>query len=155
MLNISKGFKRHCYYYFRSKIKYNCLWIPNTVATYWKENYKENLNKVSDIVMSQFSFFPPVFGCPTAYGVSRPGSDLSINSKPQLQQHWILNSLCWAGEGTCVPAVPRHHWSHCATARTPVFYFKVLISREKAEKTLEKRLNMENVSSSTFQNHNR
>ena len=56
---------------------------------------------------------------PTAYGVPGPG----IRSKPQLQpvlqlwEHRILNPLGWARDQTCIPVLPRHCQSHCATAR--------------------------------------
>ena len=67
------------------------------------------------------------FGCPVAYGVPRPG----ISSKPQfwpnlqLWQRQTLNLLCRAGDQTCVPALPRHHRSHCATTGTPIYDFIV------------------------------
>lgn len=71
-----------------------------------------------------YFFFPlpsPLFWLPMAYGVPGP----KIRSEPQLQpkpQPWwrrILNPLCRAGDGACVPVLPRHHQSHCATAGTP------------------------------------
>ena len=30
-----------------------------------------------------------------------------------------LNPLSWAGDPTCIPALPRHHWFRCATAGIP------------------------------------
>ena len=64
------------------------------------------------------------FGCLAAYGVSRPGirSKLQVQPKPQLQQCQILNPLCRAGDQTCVPALPRCHWSR-NTPGTPSLYF--------------------------------
>lgn len=41
--------------------------------------------------------------------------------KPQLWQHRIVNPLCRAGNRTCAPALPRYHWPHCATARSPLY----------------------------------
>ena len=38
--------------------------------------------------------------------------------KLQLQQYQILNPLCWGGDPTLVSVLPRHCWSHCATAGT-------------------------------------
>ena len=63
-----------------------------------------------------FHFWPP-------YGIW--SSRATIRSKPQsrselqLQEPHILNLLCWAGDWIWVPALPRHHQSHCATAGTP------------------------------------
>ena len=59
-----------------------------------------------------------VFACfdhPEAYGVPKSG----IRFKLQLQQHWIRNPLCWAGDGTCILVLHRHHQSCCAIAVTP------------------------------------
>ena len=69
--------------------------------------------KYFPFVLFFFFFF---FGCPRAYGVSRPG----IRSKPQLQpKQWlrqclVLNPLCWARDWTCV--LPRHYYCSCCTA---------------------------------------
>ena len=52
--------------------------------------------------------------CPAACGVPGPG-----RSKPQLQQCWILNPLCWARDWTFIPVLQTHHWACCATAGTP------------------------------------
>ena len=70
-----------------------------------------------------FSFFLNFFGLPVAHRAPRPG----IRPKPQLwtklqlQQCWILKSLCQAGDQTQVSALPRCYWSHCTTAGTPVY----------------------------------
>ena len=66
-----------------------------------------------------FLFF--IFGCPTPYGVPRPGirSKLQTQPKPQLRQCRILNPLCRAGDRTYVPVLPRCRQSLCATARAP------------------------------------
>ena len=58
-----------------------------------------------------------------AFGVPGPGarSELQLWPELQLQQHQILNPLCQARDGTCVPVLPRRHRSHCTTAGTPVF----------------------------------
>ena len=37
---------------------------------------------------------------------------------PQLN----FNPLCWAKDPACVPALPRHCWSHCATVETQIFF---------------------------------
>ena len=62
-----------------------------------------------------FSFF---FCHPMTHGVPAPAiwSELQL---PQLWEHWILNPLCRAWDPTCIPALPRHHQSHCATVGTP------------------------------------
>ena len=64
------------------------------------------------------SFFFPFFffGLPMAYGVTRPGIRSKLQLQPKLQP--ILNLLCWAGDWTSVPGLPRCCWSHCATAVT-------------------------------------
>ena len=40
-----------------------------------------------------------IFGCPTAYGVPRPGmrTELQLPPKLQLQQYWNFNPLCQPG----------------------------------------------------------
>ena len=51
-----------------------------------------------------FSHLPPLFfGCPEAYGIPGTGirSELLLPPTLQLQQCWILNPLCWAGDRTC------------------------------------------------------
>ena len=57
------------------------------------------------------SFFFFFFRCPMAYGVPRQGIrfEPQLQPKPQLQQHWILNPLCWARDRACIPVFPRHH----------------------------------------------
>ena len=47
--------------------------------------------------------------------------------KPQLWQHWILSSLCWARNQTCVPLLPRCGQSHCATVGTLGCSFLMLL----------------------------
>ena len=68
---------------------------------------------------SQWSFvlFFSFFGCPMAYGVSRPGIRFELQLW-QLWQRWILNPLCQVRDRTCVPVLPRHK-SCCATVGTP------------------------------------
>ena len=46
-------------------------------------------------------------------------SQLQLPPMLQLWQCWIFNPLCPAGDRTCVPALQRHHGSHCTTAGTP------------------------------------
>lgn len=60
------------------------------------------------------------FGCPAAYGASRPGIGFEpqFRPKPQLRQHRILNLLCQAGNWTCNPSLPRGCQSRCATVGT-------------------------------------
>ena len=62
-----------------------------------------------------------LFGLPVAYGVPGPGirSEPHLRPKLQLQQRWILNPLCWAGDPTCIPALLRCCQSRCATEGTP------------------------------------
>ena len=57
-----------------------------------------------------------------AYKVPRPGirSKLQFSPKPQLQQCQIFNPLCQARDQPCIPVLPRHCWSHCATMGTPI-----------------------------------
>lgn len=71
-------------------------------------------------ISNTFFFFFSFFGRPAAYGVARPGirSKPRLQPKPQVQQSLILNPLCWAGDQTCVPALPRCRQSHCATVGT-------------------------------------
>lgn len=61
-----------------------------------------------------FIFF--FFGHPMTYGVPGPGTrfELQLWPKPQLLQLWIFNQLCWDGDWTHFPEVPRCHLSHCA-----------------------------------------
>ena len=66
-------------------------------------------------------FFFFLFGCPSAYGIPQVPA---IRSKRQRWQCWFLNPLCWAGDRTHIPVLPRRHQSHCTTAGTPlVCYF--------------------------------
>ena len=60
-----------------------------------------------------FCFF--IFGHPEAHGVPGTGirSKQQLRPKPQLWRRQILNPLCWAGDQTCVPVLPRHHCSRC------------------------------------------
>ena len=51
-------------------------------------------------------------------------SELQLRPKPQLWQCWILNPLSLARDWTCVPALPRHSQSCCATAGTPIFFIE-------------------------------
>ena len=64
---------------------------------------------------SQIRIFIPFcfFSCPKVYGVPGSGirSKLELWPMPQLQQCWILNPLCWARDGTCIPALQRCCWS--------------------------------------------
>ena len=55
----------------------------------------------------------------------KPGirSELQLQTKLQLWQGQILNSLCQVGDQTCIPTVPRCCRSHCDTAGTPDLYF--------------------------------
>ena len=54
-----------------------------------------------------------------AYGPPRPGirTKLQLWFKLQLCQCQILNPLCWAGNRTCIPALPKHLRSHCNHGR--------------------------------------
>ena len=63
-----------------------------------------------------------LFGCPTAYGIPRPGIRSGLQFWPilQLWQCQILNPLCWAGDWTHVPALQRCLRSHCDTVGTPI-----------------------------------
>ena len=73
--------------------------------------------------------------CPAAHGAPRPviRSKSQLWPKLQLQQHWIFNPLCRAGDPACVPVLPRCHWPHCAPARTPTNLFSIskLLSFQK------------------------
>lgn len=55
------------------------------------------------------------------YAIPQPWirSERQLQPKPQLRRRWILNLLCPAGDGTCVPALPRQRLSPCATLGTP------------------------------------
>ena len=57
------------------------------------------------------SFFFFLYACPTAaprhMEVLGQGSDLSRSCDHQVWQRWILNPLCQAGEGTCLPGLQR------------------------------------------------
>ena len=84
---------------------------------------------------TQFSL--SFFGHPRAYGIPRAGIGSKLQLRPELQlwQCRILNPLCQAGDGTCVPELPRCHRSHCTTAGTPTllliffFFFKFRVGR--------------------------
>ena len=69
------------------------------------------------------SFF--LYWLPQGIWSSWPGirSKLQLWPKPQLQQHWILNLLRWAGTWTCVSVLTRDWWSHCTTAGVPTYYY--------------------------------
>ena len=69
-----------------------------------------------------FLFFGFFFGRPATYGVPglRIRSQPQLQPKRQLQQQWIPNPLCRAGDRTFVPVLSRCCWSRCATAGTPV-----------------------------------
>ena len=45
---------------------------------------------------------------------------------------WILNPLCWAGDGTCVSVLQRCHQSCCTTAGSP-FTWNLKNSASKTE----------------------
>ena len=66
-----------------------------------------------------------------AYGVPGPGirSEPQSWPKSQLQQRLIPNSLFMAENQTCVPALLRHHQSHCATVWTVIFNAQVYICK--------------------------
>ena len=67
-----------------------------------------------------------IFGCPMAHGVARSGIRFELQLQPKLQRCWIPNSLCGAGDGTCVPVLPRCHQSCCTTAGTPGVVLRLL-----------------------------
>ena len=77
--------------------------------------------------MLSFSFLFFFFGCLTAHGVPRPGIRPEPRSWPRLhlQQHQILNPLCWAGDQTRIPGLPSCHQSWCTTVGTPCFPFQM------------------------------
>ena len=57
--------------------------------------------------------------------VAKPGirSELQLQPRLKLWQHWILNPLCRAWGQTFVPALPRCRQPHCATAGAPECQF--------------------------------
>ena len=63
-----------------------------------------------------FFFFLAFLAAPMAYGSSqvRVEFEPQLQPRPQLQQHQILNPLCWARDGTSASTK-----THCATAATP------------------------------------
>ena len=64
-----------------------------------------------------FLFWPP-----HSIWSSQARDQIQLQSGPtlKLQQYQILNPLCWAGDWTYNPVLPRGCWSHCATAGTLV-----------------------------------
>ena len=50
---------------------------------------------------------------------SQPRIPAPLGPKLQLWPCWILNSLCWIEDQTCIPEFPWYHGAHCATAETP------------------------------------
>ena len=66
-------------------------------------------------------FSSSLFVHPTSYEVpwARDQTQAIVSTKPQLWQCWILNPLCWAGDGICIPVLPRCRWFHCATVGIP------------------------------------
>ena len=60
-----------------------------------------DVNQELNSLILAFFFF---FHCPAVYGVPGPGirSELQLQPMLQLQQHLILNPLCWATDGTCI-----------------------------------------------------
>ena len=94
-------------------------WVPpGKIYTLKEHGLEDNLHW--EVGIAFFIFIFSFFGCPTAYGIPRRGirHELQLWFKPQLYQCWILNPLCWAGDWTCVPALPRRYWSLCATSGT-------------------------------------
>ena len=86
----------------------------------------------SDLLLIPSSFFFLSFLASLQH-IEFPGQ--GIRSEAQLQpklqqlwQHWILHSLCLAGDQTCIPALPRHCWSCCLHSRNSSFpTFKYLM----------------------------
>ena len=105
--------------------KNDILFSTPTVQLWHSENLTE---------MEYFFPSPRISATPrhVEYGVPRPGSrsELQPRTTLQLWQRWILNPLHQAGYRTCVPALQRHCWSHCVTARTPILchWYDVLIA---------------------------
>ena len=91
-----------------------------------KQTYSLDVTITSMIL---WLFFPPFFwgGHPTASGVAGLGirSKLQLWPMPQLQQCWILNPLCQAGDWACMPVLQRHCWSCCATTGNPWFVISI------------------------------
>ena len=79
---------------------------------------KTNKKLVNFIIQNKTRDF--FFGCPVAYRVCRPGISPELQLWPKLKpwQHWILNPLLEARDGTCMPGLPKHCWSLCATVGT-------------------------------------
>ena len=90
-------------------------------------NVLEDKSVASNIIDHKNPFFLFIFGHPSAYGVPGSGvrSEPQVQPKQQLWQRQILNPLCWAGDQTCIPALPRHRQSHCTTGGTPRIHFKL------------------------------
>ena len=80
-----------------------------------------SLVDISAQVFFVFLFFFSFLAAPLHMVFLGPGirSEPWLQPKPQLQQWWIFNPLCWVRDWTCVPSLPRGRWSHCATAGTP------------------------------------
>lgn len=67
-----------------------------------------------------------------AHRAPRPGIRFKLQVWPMPQlQYLILDSLCWARDWTCFPALQRCCWSPCAMAGTPkeVFFFFLMAKK--------------------------
>ena len=115
-------------------------WTWATAATYagsfnplcWAGNQATAVRFLTHCAMAAMLiwlyFFPLFLGHLKTYGVPGPGirSELQLRPKLQLQQCRILNPLCWAGDWTCVPVLPRWCQSCCATTRAPTWSIFVM-----------------------------
>ena len=72
------------------------------------------------VVNFYFGFFACLFVfLATPQRMEFPGQGSDLSHSHNLWQHWILNPLYQARDGTCVPMLPRHCQSHCSIAGTP------------------------------------
>ena len=86
------------------------------------------------LTVDGFSFFLSIlWPHPRHKEVLGPGieSELQLPLRPQTWQHWILNPLCWARNGTHASAVYQaaavRFLTHSTTAGAPVDGFSILI----------------------------
>ena len=84
------------------------IWTLTISAPITEHKYVRLLDKCGLVFKFFFLFFYLFIffsAGPVAYGVPAPGTESKpdLQSTRQLQQRWILNPLCWAGDWTRVP----------------------------------------------------
>ena len=105
---------------------YNFYWHLSVIFILLSVSFTEVFFHLFFVFLIKFPFF--LFFLfqlhPQHVEISGPGikSELQLQPMLHLQQHWILNPLCWAGDktGTAIEA----SWiiTHCTMSETPIFF---------------------------------